>query len=138
MNLDKIGYNIKFLREQCQWSQQELADKLLISRSAVAKWESNLGHPDITYLIRLSDVFDVSIDHLLGTHSYHDGLLKEFKRIYSSKTKTFDEEVIELIEYLMHHPNFKDQIYRLKKLSHKKQLSIHKLFSDLIDQYEQL
>lgn len=138
MSLEQIAHNIKFFRKQNDWTQIELAEKLMISRSVVTKWENNSVTPDISSLIKLSKVFDITLDHIAGNHSFHDDLLKEFKRIYSSKSKSFDEEAVDLVEYIMTHPNFKEQIYRLKNLSIKKQLSLHKIFSDMIDQYEQL
>lgn len=138
MNLEQIAYNIKFFREQYEWSQRELAEKLLTSRSVVAKWESNVVVPDISSLIKLSRIFDITLDLLIGTHSFRHELLKDFKRIYKSKTKSFDEEAVELVEYLMLHPDFKKQIFRLQNLPIRKQLSLHKLFSDLIEQYERL
>ncbi|MGM8213747.1 helix-turn-helix domain-containing protein [Virgibacillus sp. W0430] len=134
---EQIAYNIKFFREQNNWTQKELANKLLLSRSVVAKWESNATMPDITTLLKLSNVFNVTLDHLVGNYSFQNDLLKEFKRIYSSTSKSFDVEVVELIEYLMTHPNFKNYIYRLKNLPLKRQQSIHKLFHQLIEQYEQ-
>ncbi|WP_339229134.1 helix-turn-helix transcriptional regulator [Oceanobacillus sp. FSL K6-2867] len=138
MSLDQIAYNIKFLRDQHNWTQQELADKLTISRSVVTKWENLTATPDITSLIKLSKVFDVSLDHLTGNHSFRNDLLKDFKRIYSSKDKSFDDEIVELMEYIMVNPNFKEQIYKLKKLPVKKQLSIQQLFRNIIEQYEKL
>lgn len=138
MNIDQISYHIRFFREQNKWTQKELAEQLKVSRSVIAKWENNIVTPDISSLLKLCKIFDVSIDHLVGNYSFRDDLLKDFKRIYSSTSKHFDEEIVELIEYIMTNPTFKDEIYRLKKLSVKKQLSIHKLLSNMIDQYEQL
>ena len=138
MSLEQIAYNIKFFRDQHNWTQQELADKLMISRSVVTKWENSTATPDIASLIKLSNVFDVSLDHLTGNYSFLNDLLKDFKRIYSSKDKPFDDEIVELMEYIMIHPMFKEQIYKLKKLPIKKQLSVQQLFSNLIDQYEKL
>ena len=138
MSLEQIAHNIKFFRKQNEWTQIELAEKLMISRSVVAKWESNSVTPDISSLIKLSNVFGITLDHIAGNYTFREDLLKDFKRIYSSKSKSFDEEVVDLIEYVMTHPAFKDQIYRLRNLTIKKQLSIHKLFSDMIDQYERL
>jgi len=138
MNLEQIAYNIKFFRDQQGWTQKELAGKIMVSRSVIAKWENNTATPDIASLIKLSRVFNISLDHLVGNHSFQEDLLKEFKRIYSSKTKDFDQDVVELVEYLMTYPDFKKQIYQLKNLSIKKQLSIHKLFADMIDEYEHL
>ncbi len=136
--LDQIAYNIKFFREQHNWSQRELAEKLMTSRSVVAKWENNVGMPDISSLIKLGHIFDVTLDLLVGTQSFRQDLLKDFKRIYKSEAKSFDEEAVELVEYLMLYPDFKKEIFRLQNLSIKKQLSLHKLFSDMIDQYERL
>lgn len=138
MNVEQIPYNIKFFREQNKWTQKELAEQLKVSRSVIAKWENNNVTPDIFSLLKLCNIFNITLDHLVGNHSFKKDLLKEFKRIYSSKSKDFDEEIVELIEYIMTYPTLKNEIYRLKNLSVKKQLSIHKLLSDMIDQYEQL
>ncbi|WP_284141569.1 MULTISPECIES: helix-turn-helix transcriptional regulator [unclassified Virgibacillus] len=138
MSSEKLAYHIKYLREQHHWSQQELADKLHISRSVVTKWETNAVTPDVSKLMKLCDLFDVTLDHLVGRHSFRDDLLKDFKRIYSSESKAFDEEVVELVEYLMQHPQFRNEIYRLQGLSFKKQQAVHDLFGKLIDQFERL
>ena len=138
MNLEQIAYNIKFFRDQFDWTQKELADKIMLSRSVVAKWENKTATPDIGSLIKLSEVFNISLDHLVGNHSFQNDLLKEFKRIYSSKTKDFDEDIVELVEYLMTYPEFKKQVYRLKRLSIKKQLSMHNLLTHMLNEYEQL
>lgn len=135
---EQIAYNIKLFREQNGWTQNDLANQISLSRSVVAKWESQAAMPDVTSLIKLSNVFNVTLDHLVGIYSFKDELLTEFKRIYSSDNKPFEEDVIELVEYLMTHPLFKDQLYDLMKLSLKKQKSIHQLFHHLIKQYEQI
>ncbi|CDQ42082.1 MULTISPECIES: helix-turn-helix domain-containing protein [Virgibacillus] len=135
---EQIAHNIKFFREQHNWTQKELAEKLLLSRSVVAKWENNTVTPDIASLLKLAAIFQVSLDHLVGNYSFQNDLLREFKRIYSSSTTSFDEEVVELIEYIMTYPEFKADIFELKHLSIKKQRSIHKLMAELIQQYRQL
>ncbi|MBM7601950.1 transcriptional regulator with XRE-family HTH domain [Virgibacillus halotolerans] len=138
MSSEQIAHNIKLFREQNDWTQKELAEKLAVSRSVIAKWENNSVTPDIEALIKLSKVFGITLDHITGNLSFREDLLKDFKRIYSSKSKSFDEEVVELVEYIMIHPTLKEQIYRLKSLPMKKQLSIHQLLSNMIDQYEQI
>ncbi|MHA6252685.1 helix-turn-helix domain-containing protein [Oceanobacillus sp. CAU 1775] len=136
MSFEQIAYNIKFFREQKNWTQQKLADQLVISRSTVTKWENNQLTPDINSLMKLSSVFNVTLDHLVGNKLYQEDILLEFKRIYRSEAVSFDDEAVELVEYIMKFPDFKQQIYRLKELSIKKQLSIHQLLKDMIDQYE--
>jgi transcriptional regulator with XRE-family HTH domain len=138
MSLEQLSYNIKFFRDQLGFTQQGLADELKISRSNVAKWENGAALPDVESLVNLSRLFQVSLDHLTGNYSFRNDLLKEFKRIYSSESLSFEDDMVEVVEYIMTHPHLKEDIYRLKKLPIKKQLSIHKLLSNMLDQYEQL
>jgi transcriptional regulator with XRE-family HTH domain len=53
------------LRKQLGWSQEELAEKMNISRQSVSKWESTNSIPDLNRIIMLADIFDVSTDFLL-------------------------------------------------------------------------
>jgi len=53
------------LRKQSAWSQEELAEKMNISRQSVSKWESANSIPDLNRIIKLADIFDVSTDFLL-------------------------------------------------------------------------
>lgn len=61
----EFGSKLKKLREEHNLSQEELAQQLNVSRQAVYKWEAHKGYPDIHNLIRLSDMFDVTIDDLI-------------------------------------------------------------------------
>ncbi len=61
-----VGEKIKQLRNEKGLSQEKLAEKLNVSRSAVAKWETDGGIPEIDNLIQLAAVFDISLDELLG------------------------------------------------------------------------
>lgn len=56
---------IQNLRKSRGISQEELADKIGVSRQAVSKWESEQSFPDIEKIILLSDYFDVTTDYLL-------------------------------------------------------------------------
>ena len=53
------------LRKKSGWSQEELADKLNVSRQAVSKWESAQSVPDMNRILMLSELFGVSTDYLL-------------------------------------------------------------------------
>lgn len=53
------------LRKQLGWSQEELAEKMNVSRQAVSKWESTNSIPDLNRIIMLAEIFDVSTDLLL-------------------------------------------------------------------------
>ena len=60
-----IADRIYNLRKAKNISQEELADKLGVSRQAVSKWESEQSTPDIEKIIILSDYFEVTTDYLL-------------------------------------------------------------------------
>ncbi len=61
-----IGEKIKEARKAAGLSQEEFAQKAGVSRSAVAKWESDRGLPDIENLKVISSLLDISIDYLLA------------------------------------------------------------------------
>jgi len=61
----ELGKKISTLRKEAGFSQEQLAERLGVSRSAIAKWESEKGIPDIENLVALSDLFAKSTDYFL-------------------------------------------------------------------------
>lgn len=57
---------IKHLREELNMTQQELADKLEGAKSTIAMYEKGDRKPSLEVLVRLSEIFNCSIDYLLG------------------------------------------------------------------------
>lgn len=60
-----LGEKIQKLRKSCGLSQLQLAEQLDVSRQSVSKWELNESVPDINKIVRLSELFSVSVDELL-------------------------------------------------------------------------
>jgi len=60
-----LGEKIRRARKQCGLSQEQLAEKMCVSRSAIAKWETGKGLPDIENLKILSRLLGISVDSLL-------------------------------------------------------------------------
>ena len=58
--------NIKKMRQQKGMTQELLAERLHIVRQTVSKWEKGLSVPDAEMLVRLAEVFEVSVTELLG------------------------------------------------------------------------
>jgi len=56
---------LKSERKNKGWSQEELAEKLYVSRQSVSKWENGQNYPSIEIIIKVSDLFGVTIDELL-------------------------------------------------------------------------
>lgn len=62
-----FGENLKTLRKQKGFSQEELATRLHVVRQTISKWEKNLSIPDADTLIRLAEILEVPVSKLLGT-----------------------------------------------------------------------
>ena len=60
------------LRKESNWSQEELASQLGVSRQSISKWESGSSLPDLDKIIKLSQIFDVSTDYLLKDEMEED------------------------------------------------------------------
>lgn len=60
-----LADKITMLRKRSGWSQEELAERLGVSRQAVSKWESGTSLPDLDRIIKMSELFCVSTDYLL-------------------------------------------------------------------------
>ncbi|HDE4917705.1 TPA: helix-turn-helix transcriptional regulator [Staphylococcus aureus] len=61
----KLAEAIKEQRELKGWSQEELANILKVSRQSVSKWESAKNYPSLDILIAMSDLFGISLEHLI-------------------------------------------------------------------------
>lgn len=60
-----LGDKLSRLRRDNNYTQEQLADVLGVSRQAISKWESNITYPETDKLIRISELFDCSLDYLL-------------------------------------------------------------------------
>ena len=86
-----FGENLQTLRKQKNYSQEDLADRLQVSRQAVSKWESGTGYPEIEKLISICDLFDCSMDELIkGKISIDSNSEKE---IYDSFMNKFSKSI---------------------------------------------
>lgn len=65
----ELGEKLQQLRKERGLTQEELAERLFVSRTAVSKWESGRGYPGIDSLKALSSFFSVSIDDLLSAEA---------------------------------------------------------------------
>ncbi|VYU66758.1 helix-turn-helix domain-containing protein [Clostridium paraputrificum] len=61
----KIGKQIKKYRTEMELSQDELAEKIFVSRQTISNWENNKNYPDVKSLLLLSSLFSVSLDILV-------------------------------------------------------------------------
>lgn len=77
-----LGQRINQLRQSCGWSQVELAKRLGVAKQTVSNWENENIQPSIDMLVRLSRLFGVTTDYLLGLETVSrldvDGLPSSF------------------------------------------------------------
>ncbi len=107
-----MPFNIKSLRKEHGLTQQVLANALGVTQQSVHKYENNYIEPDIEALMTLADIFDTSIDYLVGytdikhkiepTEKFDLNIaektfIQQFRKLSSQKRKV----VIDLIEILI-------------------------------------
>lgn len=61
----KIGYKIQHYRINHNYSQEQLAEHLQVSRQTISNWENNKSYPDIHNLLLMTDLFHISLDDLI-------------------------------------------------------------------------
>ena len=67
-----LGSNIKQLRLNKNWTQDELAINLHTTRQTISKWENGVSVPDANTLISISELFNVSVSSILGSSIKED------------------------------------------------------------------
>ena len=65
MNMNMISKYLRFLRKGHNYTQDDLAKKLNISRQAVSKWETGTAIPDLEVLLKISKLYDITINDIL-------------------------------------------------------------------------
>ena len=91
-----LSEKLKMLRKERKLTQEELAEKLNVSRQAITKWESNEGLPDIENLKQISIMFNTTIDELVKEDKNIDLDIKKdvyFDEIEIDHTKHFDVHI---------------------------------------------
>lgn len=77
-----LNQNIHELRLSFGWTQVQMAEKLNVTKQTVSNWENDNIQPSVDMLVKISRVFDVSTDYLLGITQKRsinvDGLPNEF------------------------------------------------------------
>lgn len=61
-----MGSKIRNLRNECEWTQDDLANRIEASKQVVSNWERNIAKPELKHLIALAEVFRIRTDYLLG------------------------------------------------------------------------
>jgi transcriptional regulator with XRE-family HTH domain len=91
-----LSNNLKKLREVKKLTQKNLSEMLGVGISTVSGWESGYRHPDVEILVKIADLFDVSVDSLLGRTDFSVKVDIESERIkYLSDVEKLRDEVLQ-------------------------------------------
>ncbi len=88
----KFSEKLLTLRKANNLTQEQLAEKLDVSRQSISKWESEQATPELEKIVALSSIFDVTTDYLLKSSEIDDlsvktKILENNKKYYSFKNK---------------------------------------------------
>ena len=83
----EIGTKLKNARNNANLTQEDIAEKIGVSRQTVSNWENNKSYPDIISVIRLSDIYGISLDTLLKEDENMIKHLDESTNIVKSKNR---------------------------------------------------
>ena len=76
---------IEYLRKREKMSQEQLADKLEISRQTISEWERGITYPSVEKLIELTKIFNVSLDFLVFGKTFKEKNLNEDNFLHYAK-----------------------------------------------------
>lgn len=85
-----VSENIMKLRKKYNYSQEEVAEKIGVTRQTIAKWENGESVPDVLYSNALAELFNVTLDNLVNFKESEDGLISDIppkgKHIFGTVT----------------------------------------------------
>lgn len=94
MNQEKIGKFISEKRKEKKLTQEELAEKLHISSKSISRWETGRCMPDISQLIPLSEILEVSVNELITGECFEEKNIKEKTEVAIKETINYSTKKI--------------------------------------------
>lgn len=92
-----LADNLKRIRKEHNLSQEQLADKLNVSRQAVSKWESGQAYPEMDKMLQLCQIFNLNIDELLNQNIKDVNSKKEAKNNVNKFVDSFLEYITKTV-----------------------------------------
>lgn len=96
----EFAKKLQKLRKQNNLTQEELSKKLYVSRTAVSKWESGKGYPNIDSLKDISKIFKISIDELLSCDEIID-IAKQEKDLNNKRLNNLFYGLLDIVGVLL-------------------------------------
>ena len=106
-----LGEKIARQRKELNYTQEQLADILGVSRQSISKWESDIAYPETDKLIELGKLFDCSMDYLLKekitekdgvqTSGFTEKVEKIRRKVMTEKSKGKAKKILKIIGIIL-------------------------------------
>ncbi len=96
MNQKQIGVFLKELRKEKGMTQEQLAEQLNVSGRTVSRWETGNNMPDISLLVEISELFDVSISEIINGERKSENMNEELKETVLKVAEFSNEDKLKL------------------------------------------
>lgn len=93
----EIGKQLKEAREKSNLTQEQVAEKVFVSRQTISNWENEKSYPDIISIIKLSDLYSISLDELLKGDRKMMEHLNESTNVVKSNKKLTGAVIVNIV-----------------------------------------
>ena len=97
----ELGKQIKEHRQEAHLSQEELANRVYVSRQTISNWENEQSYPDIINIIELSNLYSISLDDLLKGDERMMEHLEESTNVVKSNQKLIGAIILNIITVIL-------------------------------------
>lgn len=97
----KFGDKLQLLRKSKQLSQENLANRLNVSRQAISKWELNSSVPDTENVVKICELFGVSADYLLSDSYENDKDIPAIQKTYNKIRTFYNKRILAMVLIFM-------------------------------------
>ena len=96
--------NMKLCRERYGYKQKELSEKLGVSERTLQRYEAGISEPTISILLKLSEIYEISIDHIIGNEidsSFDIIKIEKYLKDIEKTCNSLRKEMYESEEYII-------------------------------------
>lgn len=119
----RLAENIRALRRQHRFTQEQLAESLGVTPGAVYKWEAGLSQPELAIIVELADLFQVSMDVLIGyelRNNDRESVIERLKQYVHDRDHVHGSDPVDAIsdveKALQRYPNCFEIVYRSARI----------------------
>lgn len=96
----EIGKKLKEARLEAKLTQEQVAERLFVSRQTISNWENEKSYPDVVSVVKLSDLYSISLDELLKGDAKMLEHLEESTDVVKSNQKLMLAVMLNIVVFL--------------------------------------